>query len=357
MTDIKQIVNLVHFTSQPGGIEVILPFIVDSMPYYHFRGFVINKSLGSERNVYDFLNIPVVYGNGVNLQTLLNLMTYARRNRKEIFHALNTGPLILLLLQLVGVQRIVYSIHGTIHWKKVSQRFIIKYLWAFVLRKYFPIISNSEYSKNVFLNKINPSAIISTIYNPIDREKFSPYPLNKDYSGLKIIYVGRLTKGKNLEKWLEIAALIHDSFPETQFEIYGYGPLMNSLEDQISRHNASTFIFLKGFREDIASVYRNADILLFISEYESFGNVVVESILCGTPVIVSNIPSMKEIFRDFPEFIIDLDKNLMDNIFRKLNDLNKLRDLTLMARDQFLKRFSIETYINALDKVYNSLNG
>ena len=100
----------------------------------------------------------------------------------------------------------------------------------------------------------------------------------------------------------------------------------------------------------------DADILLFLSEYESFGNVAVESILCGTPVIVSDIPSMREIFIDFPEFLISLDDNLNDAVLHKLDDINKLKELTLKARTQFLNRFSVEAHTTALDRLYKSFN-
>lgn len=353
----KKTVHFVHFSSRPGGIEVLLPVIVDSMPGYHFMGFVMNKAFPGDRNVYGLMRIPVVYGSGVNLKTSISLIRYARKHRNDIFHTYNVGPQIIILLWLSGVTNIVHSIHGTVHWKTENKRLITKLLWSLVLLKEFPMTSNSEYSRTVFRNKIKPEAKIEVVYNPVDGNKFTPSVNDKVHRELRIIFAGRLCNGKNLNKWLDQAFLIHNSMPEAVFEIYGSGPLQEVLQKKVNAHHAGTYIQLMGFSEDINNVYRQADILLFLSEYESFGNVVVESILCGTPVIVSDIPSMREIFRDFPEFIIQVDDRLEDNIINKLRDRDKLRKLAIRAREQFMVRFSVEAHVKALDRIYKTYDG
>ena len=54
--------------------------------------------------------------------------------------------------------------------------------------------------------------------------------------------------------------------------------------------------------------------MMFLSEYELFGNAVVESILCGTPVIASDIPSLREIFRNYPQFLVPADGRMGSDI-------------------------------------------
>lgn len=354
---LKPEVHLVHFCSQPGGIEVLLPGCIDKMEGYGFSAFVIRPPGPRDFNIYASSKINVNYGSLSNFIALFRLYNFARHHRYQIFNAFNIGPLFLLTIRLAGIKKLVYSIHGTKHWKTRWKGFFIKILWQLALKEDYKIVSNSEFSKKIFLEKVNPKVSIQVLYNPIDSNRFTPLKhRNNNNQDYRIIYVGRLNKGKNLNRWIELAVKLHDANKNAGFEIYGDGPLYNSLNRQIKSLNAERYVYLKAFRSDIESIYRNADLLLFLSEYESFGNVVVESILCGLPVIVSDIPSMREIFRDFPEFIVKVDDNLADNVIQMLKEKDKLREAALKARDQFLARFSTEAHITALDRIYKSFS-
>jgi glycosyltransferase involved in cell wall biosynthesis len=323
---------------------------------YDFSAFVIRPPVSGEISVYSSSAIDVTYGSRSNFTALSRLYKYARHHRNHIFNAFNIGPLFLLTMRLAGVKKLVYSIHGTKYWKVKWKRFFIKVLWRLALKLDYKIISNSEFSKQTFHDQVNSKASIQVLYNPIDCHRFTPPEQRYSNQILRIIYVGRLNKGKNLNRWIELAVMLHGVYKDARFAIYGDGPLYSSLDKQIKSLTANSYVCLKSFRPDIENIYRNADLLLFLSEYESFGNVVVESILCGTPVIASDTPSMREIFRDFPDFIVKVDNNLTDNVIQMLKEKDKLKELALKARDQFLTRFSVETHITALDRIYKSFN-
>ncbi len=95
--------------------------------------------------------------------------------------------------------------------------------------------------------------------------------------------------------------------------------------------------------DKIENEFRSSSLLLFLSEYESFGNVVVESILCGTPVLTSDIPAMREIFSGYPYFIINGKTDLFREIDMKITNLKKLKELTMKAREEFIQKYSLET--------------
>ena len=84
--------------------------------------------------------------------------------------------------------------------------------------------------------------------------------------------------------------------------------------------------------------------------------MVVESILSGTPVIVSDIPSMQEIFKDFPEFIIGQSDKMLEVIIQKLLHINDLKKVALQARDQFITRFSTDNHLKILHSIYETLD-
>jgi glycosyltransferase involved in cell wall biosynthesis len=357
MGDSKVTVHLVHFYSRPGGIEVLLPLIITSMTKWEFKGFVIRKHIAGEPNVYQSLNTIVEYGSNSNPRALLKLFIYASKNRKDIFQVFNIGPVFLLALRLAGVKKLIYSIHGTIYWKSQIKRIFLKFLWKLALNSNYMLTSNTEYSRAVFLNKINRNFNIIVMYNPVNVMRFAPYEIIKKTECLRIVYIGRLCKGKNLNTWIDTANQIHSLLPNTVFEIYGSGHLDKLLQANIDKINANDYISLKGFRHDVENVYRESDLLLFLSEYESFGNVVVESILCGTPVMVSNIPSLREIFKDFPEFILNSDLNISKSVYEGLMNIEYLKRRALEARETFMTRFSQEAHIKILNELYQSCCG
>ncbi|MDF1559929.1 MAG: glycosyltransferase family 4 protein [Bacteroidales bacterium] len=408
-------VHLVHFYSSPGGIEVLSSRLLTSFTGYLFRVFVVRPVTEGRINVYEGAVVPVSYGSCNNLRAMFRLWRYARRYRSEIFHLFNLGPFFLMTVRLAGAKRIIYSIHGTRYWKNSWQRAVRKPLWRWAIGKNVKITSNSEYSRRVFLEKVYHGAEIQVVYNPMSSGRFVPYqnssrgivtpPVSKETGMneergmmkeagpmtergrmkepgvmkdtgmvkepgvmkmpqmakepgiMKIVYAGRLDRGKNLEKWIDVAVDLHRGLKMTLFEIYGTGPMYESLAARIRSKGAEDYIAIKGYRSDIENVYREADLLLFLSEYESFGNVVVESILCGTPVIASDIPSMREIFRDYPLFLVSPEGDLSGQVAALMQDYDSLANAAISAGVNFRERFSEKGYIDTLDKIYLSFNG
>jgi glycosyltransferase involved in cell wall biosynthesis len=276
------------------------------------------------------------------------------RNKSDIFHVYNIGPVFLLILRLAGAKKIIYSLHGTIYWKSNFKKKILLFIWQIALNKKIVFLANSQHSKNEFLKKINPRVNVRVLYNPIDETRFVPPETKYARNEILIIYSGRLENGKNLYKWIEIAAYLHEKIPQTRFELYGEGSLKDSLQKQIVESGAKEYIQLKGFRRDIEKVYQEADLLLFLSEYESFGNVAVESILCGTPVITLPIPSMLEIFNGYPAFVLKETGDLNEEVYSKIKCLDELKKVATCARDNFLNRFTLAQHINSLEKIYSA---
>jgi len=349
-------IQIIHFTSSPGGIEVLMPQIINNMLEYKFESFVIRPSSGNKVNIYNKLKIPVTYGSKNNIIALIKLFMHASNHRRDIFYAFNIGPFYLLILRIAGIDKVVYSIRGTKYWNNKFQKFIRKYIWRITLSDKCRVIGNSHYASKVFTDYLNlPTNLVTINYNPVANANLYLKPKSeKINSELEIIYAGRLVHGKNLFKWIEIAASIHTAFPNSVFRLYGIGPLLDELVAFSRNLGIDDCVHFEGFSYDIASAFRKADLMIFLSEYESFGNVVVESILCGTPVISSAIPSMKEIFINYPEFILNESSDLTEQIINKVSNIQYLKELTCAAEKEFRVRFSIEQHINKLRDINDS---
>ena len=89
----------------------------------------------------------------------------------------------------------------------------------------------------------------------------------------KIIYVGRVSKEKNLEPLCEL---------ENKFEItiVGEGPLLYKLKSRFPKVN---FLGYR-FGSALADTYKSHDVFCFPSKTDTFGIVMIEAMACGTPV-------------------------------------------------------------------------
>ncbi|WP_197714446.1 glycosyltransferase [Altererythrobacter sp. B11] len=107
--------------------------------------------------------------------------------------------------------------------------------------------------------------------------------------GARILTVGHFKHQKNhallLRSFAEIAR--HDA----RLMLLGVGELEPALRDLANALGISERVIFAGFRPDPAPFYRSADLFVLSSDYEGFGNVIVEALAHGTPVVSTDCPS------------------------------------------------------------------
>lgn len=94
-----------------------------------------------------------------------------------------------------------------------------------------------------------------------------------------LLYVGRLAAEKRVE-WLHPLV---EALPGVRLAIVGDGPLRSALEDRFAGTPTVFTGYLQG--DDLAHAYASADLFVFPSASETFGNVVLEAMASGLPVI------------------------------------------------------------------------
>ncbi len=99
----------------------------------------------------------------------------------------------------------------------------------------------------------------------------------EDASAPIVIIVGRVAAEKNLPFALEVVESMQQQCPSMRAVVVGDGPVKEYLEKQ---HDKVQFVGVQQ-GEDLARYYASADILLFPSETETFGNVLLEGMASG----------------------------------------------------------------------------
>lgn len=143
------------------------------------------------------------------------------------------------------------------------------------------------------------------IPNGVDCERFKPgashrhefgFPANR----LIVLMVSALTPSKRVEIGIESVRRI----PDAHLVVAGDGPLKQTIDDLAARQLPGRFTRLSLTPERMPALYQSADIFLHLSKEESFGNVFVEAMACGLPIVAHDSPRLRWIVGE-EEFLLD----------------------------------------------------
>ena len=112
---------------------------------------------------------------------------------------------------------------------------------------------------------------------------------------LDILHVGSTIPRKRIDVLLDTFAAVRRRHPDARLLRVG-GPLTTEQAQQAERLGVADAIVALPFldRRTLAAVYRRAALVLQPSEREGFGLPVIEALACGTPVVASDIPPLRE---------------------------------------------------------------
>ena len=119
-------------------------------------------------------------------------------------------------------------------------------------------------------------------------------PVNPDAP--EILHVGSTIARKRIETLLNVFAAVRKQMPQVRLLRAGgaFTPAQEALAQDLRVRDAIEVLpYLE--REELASVYRRAGVVLQTSSAEGFGLPVAEAMACGTPVIASDLPVLREV--------------------------------------------------------------
>jgi glycosyltransferase involved in cell wall biosynthesis len=127
-----------------------------------------------------------------------------------------------------------------------------------------------------------PPAVDCDLYNPKRKSAAMRSRLSGNHPESPLLLtVSRLASEKNVSFLTEVLERV----PEATLAIVGGGPQRDELVRRFSRYKAHFVGYLRG--EELAAAYASADAFVYASETETMGNVVLEAMACGLPVIAA----------------------------------------------------------------------
>ncbi|MEW6295728.1 MAG: glycosyltransferase family 4 protein [Candidatus Diapherotrites archaeon] len=219
----------------------------------------------------------------------------------------------LVLTKYLHKKKIVLHTHGGIfHTKKIMtlKKFYFNFWVKQLLKKADRVIAVSKNDYDLF-EKITRRKKMTLIENGIDFD-FWAKTENKKHNGINFIFVGRISKNKQIDLLIKAISELKKLSPHTKFKLVivgeDWGALkkgLTELRNQLGLEKEVKFLGGKTDKE-IRKIYSEGDFLVSASAYEGFGLSVLEGMTAGLIPIVNNIGSFNYIIKNKKNgFIVD----------------------------------------------------
>ena len=214
--------------------------------------------------------------------------------RPDLVHIATEGPLGWSALQAARRLRLpvtsdfrtnfhAYSQHYGVGWLRKP---IVAYLRKFHNLTRLTMVPTQALRTELMAGGFNNVQVVA---RGVDTQLFRPDRRSGDLraqwgataNSLVLLVVGRLAAEKNLDMVLRAFQAMQAAHPDVKLVFVGDGPLRESL-----RQRCPQAVFA-GMRrhEELATYYASADLFLFPSVTETFGNVTIEALASGLPVL------------------------------------------------------------------------
>lgn len=146
-----------------------------------------------------------------------------------------------------------------------------------------------------------PARRIRVLPNPVNLEQVraasrEPIPAihHAAWRAPVLVAAGRLAEAKNYPLLIEALAVLRQRVAARLF-ILGQGEMEGALRELIAARQLTDEVTLCGFQSNPWSYIARADVFALTSRYEGFGNVLVEAMACGVPVVATASPGTRDI--------------------------------------------------------------
>ncbi len=181
-----------------------------------------------------------------------------------------------------------------------KDEFLLKYFAKYIYNQAHRIIGVSQGVLDGLVAVVGVKERKTTVIaNPVRRFELEPLQEPEERSLLesfwanatvKLLAVGRLVAEKDYDTMLEALSILKER-GNFKLIIVGDGQLRSGLMDKIALLSLEQSVFLAGKSHSMSEYYENADLFLMSSSSEGFGNVLVEALSFGLPIVSTDCKS------------------------------------------------------------------
>lgn len=347
-----------------GGAERVISILLNNLDRNLFAPqLIIVKSSGSNVYIKDLeKDVEVVR---LNVKTSLKysaisfaykLIRQLKRDKPDILF-MGAGSLNAFFAPFLPlVPKTIKKIARESNLPSVFEQYqLVKYFYKKFYNKYDIIIAQSDDMQKDLISNFNifPEKI-SKINNPIDfkkiEEKLSSNENPFDNTKINLLAAGRMTYQKGFDDLLrnfENAVVTHSNLHLT---ILGEGDDREQLLNLCTTLGLDAHVSFPGNVENPYLYMKRADAFILSSRFEGFPNVLLESLVCGCPVLANNCPGgINEILMEgFNGFIYSQNQN---NFTEKLSLLLKTNFDKQKIQEDTQEKYGVQSILPKYEKL------
>ena len=245
-------------------------------------------------------------------------------------------------------------------------------------------VAISESTKNEFKTQYRPPSdwrcevvrwgVDEKVFHPLDRDdedmQLNHEATRKQYGSADeaalsgepdtdtplLLAVGRLVARKGYRLLLNSMPEILDKNPDAKLVIVGRGHMRKTLLKQAKNIGIENSIFIESSLsfEELAQLYRSADLVIYPSYYEGQGLIPLEAMASGTAVVTVNNGPLPEMVDSIVGSLFALgdSKDLAMKVNEELNSPQQRRVKGLAGRDKVLDMYTYDHNATAYEKLY-----
>ena len=185
--------------------------------------------------------------------------------------------------------------------------------------------------------KILPRGLDTELFHPARRDSVFFQKFGASNGEVRLLYVGRISREKDLDVLADAYRQLRKEGVQVQLFVVGHGPYSEALAKSLP--DAFFTGYLRG--TELATAYASADVFVFPSTTDTFGNVILEAQASGLPVVVSDSGGPKELVAHKANGLITRSHDVEDftDAIRTLVTDQRLRErMANSARDSVTDR-------------------
>ena len=284
----------------------------------------------------------------------------------DLFHAHHFG-LATYYLASTKRKRLVFTSHNPFIASRYPRKetYLTKKLRQLVFKKADAIIALSSKESEVFQEDfdVDPSKI-RIIPNGLNIDLYTEWNgfKREDKSRIKLLFVGQLEEFKGIRYLLEALKLIKSKNDNFELTIVNYNQrLLNKFVEICRFLSLTENVIFKGLQpfKELLRLYHSCDIYIHPSEAESLPTTITEAMMCGKPVISTNVGGIPEQVTDRTGILVSPRdaKKLADAILLLIADENLRRDMGRYGRERASRLFNQQCMYEKHINLYKQILG
>lgn len=193
------------------------------------------------------------------------------------------------------------------------------------------------------IDVVNNSINIAQVRR-LSQAPFSNCGISRDAQVFRFVSVGRLSSEKNHSLLIHACSILNKRNCNFEVILVGAGPLENEIPNLINDQNLTDKVKMTGYLSNPYPLIASSDALVLTSNFEAFGVVLLEAMVCGTPIISTNCPTGPGEVLDQGHYGVLVPPNKPEALaeaMQRIIENNDLRIALINAGYEHVKKFDV----------------